>query len=91
MPGILQVFGVLSILGAYALVQAHVLRPTAVTILMMNACGAAALAVVAFWARQWGFLALESTWTTIAVVGLVMNRSRGVTGGPPDALSGAGT
>ena len=65
-----QIAGALLILGAYALAQFRVLDQHSYPYLWLNLVGAAALAVLAWHERQWGFLLLEAVWTAVTASSL---------------------
>ena len=58
-------------LAAFVLVQARVLTPQARVYLVLNAAGAAVLAVDAAAHAQWGFLLLEGVWAAVSAWALV--------------------
>ena len=60
-----QIVGALMILVAYVLAQFRVLDQTSYWYLWLNLVGAAALTVLAWHERQWGFLILEGVWTIV--------------------------
>jgi len=68
---LLQVFGALLVLVAFAASQAGRLDPTSVLYLLLNLVGAALLAVLALLDRDWGFLLLEGVWALVSLAGLV--------------------
>ncbi len=71
MSTIVQLFGAALVLLAFGLGQLGVLRPTSWPSLWLNTVGAGILAVLAYLESQWGFLALEATWSLVAAGGLV--------------------
>ena len=76
MDQVLQVLGALMILAAYALAQFRVLDQKSYPYLLLNLVGAAILGVLAYAARQWGFVLLEVVWTAVSAWSLV-GRLRG--------------
>lgn len=68
---LIQVFGSLLILGAFAAAQFGRLAQDALSYLMVNALGSGILAVLALREHQWGFLLLEGTWCVVSIVGLI--------------------
>jgi len=80
-----QIGGAILILAAYVAAQFGVLRPDAVSYLVLNVIGATVLAADAWWGRQWGFLLLEGVWAVVSLGGLVaaLRRSRRPPGGTP--------
>ena len=68
---LVQIGGALLILAAFALLQAGVLSPKALSYLLLNLIGALVLAVDAYIEEQWGFLLLEGVWAVIAAWSLV--------------------
>jgi hypothetical protein len=67
-----QIAGAIAILAAFAATQARVLNIRAWAYLWLNLLGAAALAASAGYERQWGFLLLNSVWSAVAAVGIVV-------------------
>ena len=70
MDQIVQVFGSLLILAAFAAAQRGVLDQTSRPYLSLNLIGSAILAVLAYHERQWGFFLLEATWAVVSAWGL---------------------
>jgi hypothetical protein len=66
-----QIVGALLILAAYVLAQFGVLDQRSYWYLWLNLVGAAALTVLAWHERQWGFLILEGVWTVVTAWSLV--------------------
>jgi hypothetical protein len=74
-----QIVGALLILAAYVLAQFGVLDQRSYWYLWLNLVGAAALTVLAWRERQWGFLLLEGVWTAVTAWSLY-GRLRAATG-----------
>jgi hypothetical protein len=68
---LLQLLGAILVLAGFTLAQLRMLDPQSLPYLILNAVGAAILAVLAFSGEQWGFLLLEGVWTIVSVAGLV--------------------
>lgn len=84
MDQIVQLIGAVLILTAFVLNQQHRLGADSLTYLVLNAVGAAVLAVVAIADRDLGFTLLEATWTVVSTAGLVRHfraRAERSTGG----------
>jgi len=77
MDQIVQVFGSLLILAAFAAAQRGVLDQTSRTYLWLNLIGSAILSVLAYHERQWGFLLLETVWAIVSAWGLINVLRRG--------------
>ena len=76
-----QLIGAVLILTAFVLAQQRRMATDSPAYLVLNAVGAALLAVVAVMDRDIGFTLLEATWTVVSTVGLVRClRGRSVTG-----------
>lgn len=76
-----QLIGAVLILTAFVLAQQRRMATDSVVYLVLNAVGAALLAVVAVLDGDLGFTLLEGTWTVVSTVGLVRClRGRPVTG-----------
>ena len=76
-----QLIGAVLILTAFVLAQQRRMATDSVVYLVLNAVGAALLAVVAVMDGDLGFTLLEGTWTVVSTVGLVRClRGRPVTG-----------
>ncbi len=71
MDQLVQVFGSLLILAAFAAAQRGVLDQSSRTYLSLNLIGSAILAVLAAHERQWGFLLLEASWAVVSAWGLL--------------------
>jgi hypothetical protein len=67
---VLQVFGALLLLAAFAAGQFGLLDARSYPNLLLNAAGSAILAVLAAIDRQWGFLLLEGVWALVSFWGL---------------------
>lgn len=76
MAQVAQVVGALLILAAYALAQFGVLNQRSYWYIGLNLVGATALAILAWYEEQWGFLLLEGVWALVSAVALV-TRVRG--------------
>jgi hypothetical protein len=75
-----QVAGALLVLAAFALVQLRVLTTSALSYLLLNVVGSAALAGSAAVNGQWGFVLLNAVWLLVSLaslVGLARRRRRG--------------
>ena len=79
MDPLIQIGGAILILIAYVGTQLGVLRPDAVSYLVLNLVGSAVLAADAWWGRQWGFMLLEGVWAVVSLGGLMaaLRGSRG--------------
>jgi hypothetical protein len=71
MGQVIQIAGALLILSAYAAAQFGALDQHSRVYLTLNLIGAAALAVLAWEAAQWGFLLLEGVWSLVSLWGLI--------------------
>lgn len=71
MEPLIQIGGAILILIAYVAAQLGVLRPDAVSYLVLNLVGSAVLAADAWWGRQWGFVLLGGVWAVVSLGGLV--------------------
>lgn len=72
MEPLIQIGGAILVLIAYVAAQLGVLRPAAVSYLVLNLVGSAVLAADAWWGRQWGFVLLEGVWAVVSLGGLVV-------------------
>ncbi len=71
MDQVVQIVGALLILAAFAAVQFERMRSDSRLYLALNLLGSAILAVLAFAAKQWGFVLLESVWAIVSAWGLM--------------------
>jgi hypothetical protein len=71
MAQLAQVVGALLILAAYALAQFGVLNQRSYLYIGLNLVGATALAILAWYEEQWGFLLLEGVWALVSAAALV--------------------
>jgi hypothetical protein len=67
MDQVFSIVGALLILAAYAGNQLALLDRRDRLYNLMNLVGAAVLVVIAWQARQWGFVLLEGVWTVLSV------------------------
>ncbi len=67
----IEIAGALMILAAFALNQFAGLDRHGAPYLLLNAIGAAILAVMAAMHGQWGFLLLQVVWVAVALWGLL--------------------
>ena len=83
MAQLAQVAGALLILAAYALAQFGLLNQRSYWYIGLNLVGATALAILAWYEEQWGFLLLEGVWAVVSAWGLVARmRGRGAGSAP---------
>ena len=76
-----QLIGAVFILTAFVMAQQRRMATDSVAYLVLNAVGAAILAVVAVLDGDIGFTLLEGTWTVVSTIGLVRYfKGRPVTG-----------
>jgi hypothetical protein len=68
---LVQVFGSLLVLAAFAAAQRGSLSTTSRAYLALNLVGSAILAVLALHERQWGFLLLESSWALVSAASIL--------------------
>ena len=71
MDQLVQVFGSLLILAAFAAAQRGALSSSSRVYQRLHLAGSAILAVLAAHERQWGFLLLEACWAAVSAHGLV--------------------
>ena len=71
MSQVVQLVGAAAILIAFVLAQLRVLDQLSYAYLLPNLAGAAALAVIAYVERQWGFLLLEGAWALVSLWGVL--------------------
>ena len=71
MDQLVQVFGSVLVLAAFALAQRGVLHHRSARYLVLNVAGSLILALQALVLRQWGFLLLEGVWALVSAVSLV--------------------
>jgi hypothetical protein len=71
MDQVIQVFGSLLVLAAFAAAQRGLLPQTSRAYLGLNLIGSTLLAVLAFYERQWGFLLLEAVWALVSAWSIV--------------------
>lgn len=76
MDQLVQVFGSLLILIAFAGAQRGALSARSRAYLLLNLVGSTILAVLAAHERQWGFLMLEFCWSVVSGWGLVQNLAK---------------
>ena len=77
MESILQIVGAILVLAAFVAAQLRLLHQEQFVYLLLNAVGAAILAVLALREQQWGFLLLEGVWTLVSLRGLMQRSIRG--------------
>lgn len=66
MSQVIQIFGSLLVLAAFAAAQRGAMSTTSTVYLLLNLAGSAILAVLAAIERQWGFLLLEGSWALVS-------------------------
>ena len=71
MDQLVQVFGSLLILVAFAAAQRGALTANARSYLLLNLVGSAILTFLAAHERMWGFLLLECCWALVSGWGLI--------------------
>jgi hypothetical protein len=84
MDQVLQLFGAVLVLVAYAAAQVRLLHPRSSAYGLLNLAGSAILAWLALDSRQWGFLLLEGAWALISLWA-VLARLRA--SGPPPGMA----
>jgi hypothetical protein len=77
MDQVIQVFGSLLILAAFAAAQRGWLTQDSRVYLVLNLVGSAILAVLAAYEVQWGFLLLEVCWAIVSAFSLVQQLRSG--------------
>ncbi len=75
MDQLVQVFGSLLILAAFAAAQRGTLSANSRSYLLLNLAGSTILTFLAAHERQWGFLLLEFCWALMSGWGLIQNIS----------------
>jgi hypothetical protein len=73
MDQLVQVFGSLLILVAFAAAQRGTLTADSRSYLVLNLVGSAILTILAARERQWGFFLLESCWALVSGWGLLQS------------------
>jgi hypothetical protein len=67
-----QVIGAVLILAAYTLAQFGALNQRSYWYIGLNLVGATALAALAWYEEQWGFLLLEAVWALVSAWALAV-------------------
>ena len=75
MDQLVQVFGSLLIVVAFAAAQRGALTASSRSYLLLNLVGSTILTILAAHERQWGFLLLEFCWALVSGRGLIQNIS----------------
>jgi hypothetical protein len=88
LSSLIQIFGALLVLAAFALAQARIVRHEARSYLVLNLVGGSVLAVDAYIRRQWGFLLLEGVWAIIAAWGFLRQHRRVANPSQPGRTTG---
>jgi hypothetical protein len=83
MDQLVQIFGSLLILVAFAGAQRGTLAASSYRYLVLNFAGSAVLSVLAAREAQWGFLLLEASWATVSGWGLIQRLRQGRLEGAP--------
>ena len=73
MDQLVQVFGSLLILVAFAAAQRGALTATSRSYLLLNLVGSTILTFLAAHEQMWGFLMLEFVWALVSGWGLIQN------------------
>jgi hypothetical protein len=73
MDQLVQIFGSLFILAAFAAAQRGALTATSRSYLVLNLVGSTILTILAAHERQLGFLLLEFCWALVSGWGLIQN------------------
>ena len=71
MTQIISLIAAMLILLPFALTQMSRMLTTSISHLSMNLAGSAALTVIAFANRQYGFILLEGVWAVMSAIGLL--------------------
>ncbi len=76
MLDVIEIFGALAILSAFAALQLRRLEPQSITYLVLNFLGSSVLAAGAFVRGSVGFVVLEAAWALASLAGLVVALKR---------------